>query len=209
MGGSWSMRGKASEAPLVEISPVTSAMRAGPRVFVLGLESGWQDVLEILSVQFDLIESSRRYAPGPAERAGRTIDEYGRWLGEWHLVTVVDRKAVLRGEGMNAARLTPIERQSRLPHFGITSRHDPARPNYLLYYSDGFKKTDLSRCELELRLPPALALLPTGQAQFMGSATYRNAMSRLRACQRTMLKRLAAGLVDKVAVASGPPADRT
>lgn len=195
LGGRWATRGKAGPAALVEISPVTTAMRARPRIFVLGLDSGSRDVLETLSDRFDRIESTRRYASGgPHSRGDRTIDEYSRWLAEWQLVTVTDREALRLGDVTKAVRLTPIVGRSRLPHFGINHRYDPARPNYQFYYFDGTATIMLSRCELEVRLPPALAFLPMGQAAFVSSPTYREAIKRLNACRRTMLERLASDL---------------
>ncbi|WBH15219.1 hypothetical protein [Sphingomonas radiodurans] len=195
VGGRWSMRGKASEATLVQLSPVTAAMRARPRIFVLGLESGRQDALEVLSDHFDRIEGTRRYATdGPKERGHRTIEEYSKWLGEWLLVTVIDRDALRRGVSTPAVRLTSLDSPSRGPSFHINRRYDPMRPNYQLYYFDGTATTYLRRCEVEIRLPPALAFLPMGQVAFMSSQTYKDGMRRLNACRRTMLERLVADL---------------
>lgn len=193
-GWRWGVRGSAGQPVLTKIEPVTSVMAMRPRRFVLSLETGTQDVLDILADTFDRFESTRRYAPGSTALGDRPIEDYGRWLGEWQHVTIVDRAALRRGETVAATRLTPLDTPSPGPHFGINRKYDPQRPNYQLYHSDGSTVTQLYRCEIAMPLPPALALLPFGPVMFIGGPTYKESMARLQACRRAMLERLAADL---------------
>jgi len=193
-GWRWGVRGSPGQPVLTKVAPVTPVMAMRPRRFVLSLETGTQDVLEMLADTIDRFESTRRYAPGSTARGDRPIEDYGRWLDEWLHVTIVDRAALARGETVAATRLTPLDAPSPGPHFGIDRKHDRQRPNYQLYYSDGSTVTQLYRCEIAMPLPPALAVLPFGPVMFIGGPTYKESMARLRACRREMLERLAADL---------------
>lgn len=190
----WGLRGRVGPARVVRLAPLTAAMVARPRTLKLSSASGNTGAIAILGRHFDRIVSQRRDMPGAAVCGERTIEEYGTWLDQWHLVVPDDPPGtgeVIPGE---ALRLVPLEGRPSPPYFSVRSAHDKKRLALRASHWDGKIETPLVECEVPLRRPLLTHFQMTGELKFVRSPLFSKALRRMYAARPAMLEALAAEL---------------